>query len=259
MDDDIPPLSNDVVQFLRAIASPQQDNGFPLTDAAAGDLVHLRNDLEESDDNHEDEHDHNQGNRDRGGSNDANDELRRRNRRHALRLRLRDLGLTAVRHDRILDWAELLLQLEDQSVTFGLQRLEFEDSYIGNPDDYVDMTAYDSLLQTLADRDGGGGRRGSPPASKSVVEALQTVNVNESSTDLCAVCNDEVFNNEEKIVKQLPCGHLYHGVCITPWLNSTNTCPVCRHELPTDDVEYEEGRRQRSMATASAIDHGSEV
>ncbi|KAI3518077.1 hypothetical protein L1887_06453 [Cichorium endivia] len=264
MDDEIPPLSNEIVQFLRAIASPEDDNDLPLPDAAADDTVHLRPEPEESDDindNHHADENRNQGYRDREGSDDENEEdeeeeLRQRQRRHLLRIRLQDHGLSAGRQDRILDWAELLLQLEDQSVTFGQQRLEFEDGYIGNPGDYVDATGYDSFLQTLAESDSND-RRGAPPASKSAVEALQTVEVNTTSTDSCAVCKDGMFNNEQKIVKQLPCGHMYHGVCITTWLDSRNTCPICRHELPTDDPEYEEARKQRSMAMALTIDHGS--
>lgn len=263
MDDEIPPISNEIIQFLRAIASAQDDHEVPLLDAPANDIVHLRAEREESDDHndnrHEDEYDQNrnQGNLDSDRLDDENEEdeeeqFRRRQRRDALRFRLRDRGLSAGRHDGLLDWADLLLQIEDQSVTF----LEFEDGYIGNPDDYVDETAYNSLLQTLAEGDNNE-RRGAPPASRLAIEALQTVEVNATSTELCAVCNDEVFNNEHKTVKQLPCGHMYHGICITPWLDSRNTCPVCRHELPTDDPEYEEDRRQRSVAMAATIDHGA--
>ncbi|CAL9076827.1 unnamed protein product [Musa acuminata var. zebrina] len=29
--------------------------------------------------------------------------------------------------------------------------------------------------------------------------------------------------------------HIYHAGCILPWLGIRNTCPVCRHELPTQD------------------------
>ncbi|XP_023769270.1 E3 ubiquitin-protein ligase CIP8 [Lactuca sativa] len=267
MDDEIPPLSNEIVQFLRAIASPEDENDLPLPDSAVDVSVHVFGGVEESDENtdnhHEDDADENRnrGNRDREGSDDENeedeeDELRQRQRRHHLRLRLHDHGLSAGRHDRILDWAELLLQLEDQSVTFGQQRLESEDDYIGNPGDYIDATGYDSFLQTLAESDSND-KRGPPPASKSAVQALQTVEVNAmTSSESCAVCKDGMFNNEQMIVKQLPCGHMYHGVCIMTWLDSRNTCPICRHELPTDDPEYEEERKQRLMAMASTIDHG---
>ncbi|KAL4578952.1 hypothetical protein LXL04_015086 [Taraxacum kok-saghyz] len=260
MDDEIPPLSSEIIQFLRAIDSPDDDGDLPLPDATADGTVHLRRELEESDDNHH-EYDVveslNQGNRDRQGSDDENEEgeERQRQRRHLLRLRLQDHGLSAGRHGRILDWAELLLQLEDQSVTFGQQRLEFEDGYIGNPGDYVDATGYDSFLQTLAES-GSNDRRGAPPASKSAVQALQTVEVNEMTTEACAVCKEGMFNNEQMIVKQLPCGHMYHSVCIITWLDSRNSCPICRHELPTDNPEYEEDRKQRSLATPLTIDHG---
>ncbi|KAI3807705.1 hypothetical protein L1987_23642 [Smallanthus sonchifolius] len=94
-------------------------------------------------------------------------------------------------------------------------------------------------------------------SAKSAVEGLRTVEVNSTDIEICAVCKDSVFNNEGKIAKQLECGHIYHGDCIVPWLNLKNSCPVCRFELPTDDPEYEEDRKKRSITvTAAADDHG---
>ncbi|GKD68212.1 zinc finger, RING/FYVE/PHD-type containing protein [Tanacetum coccineum] len=89
---------------------------------------------------------------------------------------------------------------------------------------------------------------GKPPASKAVVENLLTVVMTkedvEKNDTTCAVCKDEV--EVGKIATQLPCSHRYHGDCIVPWLGIRNTCPVCRFELLTDDVEYE--RRKTEMA-----------
>ncbi|KAJ0918960.1 putative transcription factor C2H2 family [Helianthus annuus] len=155
-------------------------------------------------------------------------------------------------------------QIEDQSIEFRLQVNDNDDddsnddAYVGNPGDYVDAAGYEALLQTLADSDIIG-RRGAPPAAKSAVENLHTVEVNSSNcNEICAVCKDNVVNNEGKVVKQLECGHMYHGECIVPWLGSRNSCPVCRFELPTDDPEYEEDRKRRlvTMAAAAAVgDH----
>ncbi|KAG2316876.1 hypothetical protein Bca4012_067779 [Brassica carinata] len=141
--------------------------------------------------------------------------------------------------NRILDWAEILMGIEDNS-----------DRYTGgNAADYVDDGAgYETLLQNLAEGDGGGGRRGAPPAAKSAVEALETFEVGGSCDKMiilvCAVCKDAMVNGET--VKKLPCGHCYHGNCILPWLGTRNSCPVCRFQLKTDDAEYEEERKKRT-------------
>uniref|UniRef100_A0A7S2LQY3 RING-type domain-containing protein n=2 Tax=Leptocylindrus danicus TaxID=163516 RepID=A0A7S2LQY3_9STRA len=44
---------------------------------------------------------------------------------------------------------------------------------------------------------------------------------------MCSVCLDEFEENE--VVRQLPCRHLFHGECITPWLTQrSGNCPLCK-------------------------------
>ncbi|KAK7280637.1 hypothetical protein RJT34_25702 [Clitoria ternatea] len=201
-------------------------------------------------DEHDAEEEHHE---DRSGNEDphGDDEDLRRRRRELLRLRIRDLATrTRSMRNRILDWAEILMGLEDNSIEFRLQ-LPDSERYVGNPEDYVDAAEYEALLQTLAESDGGG-RRGAPPASKSAVESLPTVKIaSESEGVACAICKD--FLGVGDTAKRLPCGHEYHGDCIVPWLSCRNSCPVCRFELPTDDKEYEEER----VVSASSDSNGA--
>ncbi|XVE99592.1 hypothetical protein REPUB_Repub03eG0213100 [Reevesia pubescens] len=77
------------------------------------------------------------------------------------------------------------------------------------------------------------GRYEQPPASKAAVEAMPTVEINETHIGdelYCAVCKEQ-FELGTK-VRNMPCNHLYHSNCILPWLQLRNSCPVCRHELP---------------------------
>lgn len=54
--------------------------------------------------------------------------------------------------------------------------------------------------------------------------------VNKDSAEdipVCAICLDEFAEGD--VLKTLPCGHAYHDVCISPWLEGkSGLCPNCR-------------------------------
>lgn len=89
---------------------------------------------------------------------------------------------------------------------------------------------------------------GPPPASAEAIHRLPTIVVAaedliEEQNRQCAVCFGNCHVGHRMC--RLPCGHLFHGSCIGPWLYKRCTCPVCRYELPTDSTDYEEGRIER--------------
>ncbi|KAJ3673373.1 hypothetical protein LUZ60_006747 [Juncus effusus] len=115
------------------------------------------------------------------------------------------------------------------------------------------------VLSAVLGGDGGSG--GSPPASKASIDALKTVKKEENGEgeSACVVCLEGLFEREEEgLVKEMPCGHKYHGDCIEKWLRIHGSCPVCRFRMPeeqeaeekkTDQAEREEeeGRRNGSF------------
>ena len=136
----------------------------------------------------------------------------------------------------------------------------------GTIGDYYIGPGLDHLIQQLSENDPN--KYGSPPASKSSIEALPTIRItrhdlgadgigDDDASSKCAVCK-EVFELCAE-VKRMPCNHLYHPDCIFPWLQEHNTCPVCRYELPTDDPDYEEsrGRPRPETRTESSGDSSS--
>ncbi|XP_049406554.1 uncharacterized protein LOC125870220 [Solanum stenotomum] len=130
----------------------------------------------------------------------------------------------------------------------GSQRLvtdhshELEQFQQTDATDYLDTTTFE---EHLAETDGL--RRGAPPTAVSVLNDLPCLVVKEDHEQLdslsCAICKDSLFVGT--VVNRLPCSHLYHPSCIFPWLASRNSCPLCRYELPTDDLDYEH-RKQRA-------------
>ncbi|KAF7816425.1 putative E3 ubiquitin-protein ligase RHC2A [Senna tora] len=97
-------------------------------------------------------------------------------------------------------------------------------------------SGFDRLLEQLSQIEINGiGRCEQPPASKAAIDSLPTIEIDEShleSESHCAVCK-EAFESGTT-AREMPCKHIYHPECILPWLALRNSCPVCRHELPSD-------------------------
>ncbi|KAG4936657.1 hypothetical protein AAZX31_18G167700 [Glycine max] len=99
-------------------------------------------------------------------------------------------------------------------------------------------SGFDNLLDQL---DGAAGGSAPPPpaaASKAAIESMPVVKILASHTyaeSHCAVCMENFEINCD--AREMPCGHVYHSECIVPWLSVRNSCPVCRHEVPSDEVE----------------------
>ncbi|TYI73196.1 hypothetical protein E1A91_D07G114500v1 [Gossypium mustelinum] len=77
-----------------------------------------------------------------------------------------------------------------------------------------------------------------PPASKTAIESMPTIQIEATyvcSETYCAVCKEPFELGTE--AREMPCKHIYHQDCIIPWLSLRNSCPICRHEVPSDRSE----------------------
>jgi hypothetical protein len=71
--------------------------------------------------------------------------------------------------------------------------------------------------------------------------------------DACSICYETYLGSDMLTV--LPCGHFFHGACISPWLLSNGSCPQCRFNL-ADAVSrgsLRASRRSRPTSDAAAI------
>ncbi|XP_057523020.1 probable E3 ubiquitin-protein ligase RHC2A [Amaranthus tricolor] len=98
-------------------------------------------------------------------------------------------------------------------------------------------SGFDRLLDQLAQIEINGiGRNEQPPASKAAIESMPTIEIVDDHIECevyCAVCKEAFELGSE--AREMPCKHIYHHDCILPWLSLRNSCPVCRHELPSDN------------------------
>ncbi|ERM99716.1 E3 ubiquitin-protein ligase SDIR1 [Amborella trichopoda] len=68
------------------------------------------------------------------------------------------------------------------------------------------------------------------PASRVAVESLARVDIGAQEEVLCTICIVEINAD----ARALPCSHKYHESCILKWLELSNSCPICRYQLPED-------------------------
>ena len=76
--------------------------------------------------------------------------------------------------------------------------------------------------------------------------------------DMSVCMHREDFDEGER-VQEMPCNsaHAFHAACLAPWLAKENSCPICRHELPTDDGRYERDKAEavKAKGAANAVSH----
>lgn len=61
--------------------------------------------------------------------------------------------------------------------------------------------------------------------------AISSEHISDSNsiTSSCPICYDNFQLRDDAV--RLHCGHIFHQICIAPWRNLANTCPVCRREF----------------------------
>jgi hypothetical protein len=96
------------------------------------------------------------------------------------------------------------------------------------------------LLRRLQQRpDQSNGERPPTPAPQESLEWILSMQI-ETPFPECAVCTETL--QPGACIMELPqCRHTFHETCALTWLQSHNTCPYCRHELPHET----DGNRDR--------------
>ncbi len=68
----------------------------------------------------------------------------------------------------------------------------------------------------------------------------------EPKDDICPICR-ETIGGEEKVARELICGHLFCDACICKWLRSSKKCPLCVCDL--DDMLSEIEKKTKKIET----------
>lgn len=69
------------------------------------------------------------------------------------------------------------------------------------------------------------------PTAKSTVTGVTNVSTSTDYQPRCTICLDE-FENKVTIIRELPCGHIYHPECIDEYLSENSSlCPQCKASM----------------------------
>jgi Ring finger domain/PA domain len=77
-------------------------------------------------------------------------------------------------------------------------------------------------------------QRDAEVVSKLIIHRSITATIRYSINETaCSICQDDMEVGEQ--ILKLHCRHCYHTACVMSWLESHNTCPLCRHEMPKEE------------------------
>jgi len=135
--------------------------------------------------------------------------------------------------------------------------------------DFVAPGGMEEILAQLAEQH----QPRNDPACREVVDALPKLEVPAhylgtnraadskyaccQSGEPCSVCHCS-FNAGEKVT-QLHCQHCFHPNCILPWLDTHNTCPICRAELPRFVAPVPPSSTERGDGAAESGEAGPNI
>uniref|UniRef100_A0A7N0TKM2 RING-type E3 ubiquitin transferase n=1 Tax=Kalanchoe fedtschenkoi TaxID=63787 RepID=A0A7N0TKM2_KALFE len=127
-----------------------------------------------------------------------------------------------------------------------------EDNLPAVPNELVQelMARFDEVIPEILDNESTARRV--PPASKEVVKKLPIITLTNEILDKlghdaeCSICKEILVAGDQ--MQELPCKHTFHPPCLKPWLDEHNSCPICRHELQTDDHHYESWKEREREA-----------
>ncbi|MCO5604894.1 hypothetical protein L7F22_059068 [Adiantum nelumboides] len=139
-------------------------------------------------------------------------------------------------------WRERLQQYLQQNVLqvgYGFPGIMASPNLSPSLSPYIDTIGkFQRILETMEVEEDSEQRL--PAASAAALHSLPATVIGLCSEDkgkVCIICKEEL--EPLSIASQFPCMHVYHWDCIFSWLKQRNNCPVCRHELPSDDYDHE--------------------
>ncbi|GLJ24363.1 hypothetical protein SUGI_0465090 [Cryptomeria japonica] len=136
-----------------------------------------------------------------------------------------------------LNWQQILEDIELNRVQLGWRFLDTQSALYSYFDYEEQIEGFQISFEYFA-------FRGPPPAARSAVDSLKRQTIEEDRDFLCCICQATLLAGEKCL--KMPCNHEYHEGCILQWLATSNSCPACKFELPTDDPDYEAGRQRRN-------------
>lgn len=80
--------------------------------------------------------------------------------------------------------------------------------------------------------------------------------------DRCAICLEDYKVKDS--LRELPCKHLFHKVCVDPWLLEKRTCPLCKKNIVSECQEQTQVTTnvemvEQSLETVYEVDEEAEV